>query len=76
MAKGRPSDNLLDSRIICAVEAASAISKGEASADEVFAILKTQFNEQEISELIAYICFVTASQRFGAFLDLQPTCPL
>ncbi len=40
--------------------------------DSIFTTLKDTFNEQEISELCAFICFTTASQNFGSILSLEP----
>ncbi|HPT88091.1 MAG TPA: hypothetical protein PL004_09590 [Bacillota bacterium] len=76
MAKGKPSENLLDSKVRCAVQAANALSKGKATDDEIFASLKNEFDDREISELIAYIYFISASQKFGAFLEIEPICLL
>jgi len=37
---------------------------------------KSAFTDKEISELAAYICFISACQKSGAFLDLQPSCSI
>ena len=76
MAKGKPSENLTDKKSRCAVKAAHALSQGEVSVDEVFEDLKSAFTDKEISELAAYICFISACQESGAFLDLQPSCSI
>jgi len=76
MAKGKPSENLTDKKSRCAVKAAHALSQGEVSVDEVFEDLKSAFTDKEISELAAYICFISACQKSGAFLDLQPSCSI
>ncbi|EQB90434.1 alkylhydroperoxidase family enzyme [Clostridium punense] len=76
MAKGNPSDNITDSKIIIATEIADIISKGSIIKYEDFCKLKSQFSDEEISELLAFICFITASQRYGALLDLQPSCQI
>ncbi|MPM65974.1 hypothetical protein SDC9_112878 [bioreactor metagenome] len=73
MAKGNPSDNMTDSKIIIATKIADIISKGDIIKDDDFYSLKSQFSDKEISELLAFICFITASQRYGASLDLQPS---
>ncbi|MGE7604149.1 carboxymuconolactone decarboxylase family protein [Peribacillus sp. NPDC097675] len=36
-----------------------------------FVILKEVFSDEEISELVAFICFTTAQQYFGAMLGLK-----
>ena len=38
----------------------------------VFNVLHTTFDDKEISELCAFVCFTTASQFFGAITGLQP----
>jgi alkylhydroperoxidase family enzyme len=40
--------------------------------DNTFDVLKETFNEQEIVELCSFICFTTASQQFGAMMNLKP----
>ncbi|WP_434797406.1 hypothetical protein [Terrisporobacter vanillatitrophus] len=76
MAKGIPSENITDSKILAAVKFANMISKNNNIDDKEFNILKSIFNDKEISELCALICFITACQKFGATLDLQPSCTL
>lgn len=76
MAKGKPSDSIIDSRILACTKIADIISKNQFIDDEHFNELKSNFSENEISELLAFICFITASQKFGALLNLQPSCPL
>ena len=39
--------------------------------DDAFNVLKEEFSDAEISELLAFICFVSASQRFSAVLQLE-----
>ena len=39
--------------------------------DSAFAVLREEFTEAEISELVAFICFVSAGQRFGATMKLE-----
>ncbi|MFL0251956.1 carboxymuconolactone decarboxylase family protein [Clostridium neuense] len=76
MAKGSPSSEIADSKILIAVKIADIISKNQPIDDECFNNLRTEFNDSEISELIAFICFITASQKFGALLNLEPSCPI
>ncbi|GFP76490.1 carboxymuconolactone decarboxylase family protein [Clostridium fungisolvens] len=76
MAKGKPSNKIIDSKISVATKTADLISKSHTLDDAHFNLLKSEFSEDEISELLALICFITASQKFGALLDLQPTCSI
>jgi alkylhydroperoxidase family enzyme len=44
--------------------------------DEQFAVLREEFSEDEIVELVAFICLVgIAGQMFGAVMGLEPTSP-
>lgn len=76
MAKGKPSNQIADSRILIATKIADIVSKNNIIDDKHFNLLKNEFSDKEISELLALICFITASQKFGALLDLQPSCPI
>lgn len=76
MAKGKPSNQIFDSKILLATKIADIISKDHLIDDKYFSLLKKEFNEKEISELLALICFITASQKFGALLNLQPSCSI
>lgn len=40
--------------------------------DAQFDVLRSEFTDAEISELIAWITFITASQTIGAVLQLKP----
>ena len=75
-AKGAPSKNGMDSRTQLAVHAADISSKKTHMSDDEFSALKEAFTDGEISELLALICFITACQRFGALLDLGPSCQI
>lgn len=75
-AKGNPSDDITDSKVLAATKIADLVSKKRLIDNHEFNSLKKEFNDQEISELFALICFLTASQRFGALLDLQPSCSI
>lgn len=75
MAKGRPSENIADVKILAAIKFADMFSKNNID-DREFDKLKSVFKDNEISELCAFICFISASQKFGASLDLQPSCSL
>lgn len=72
MAKGTPSSNISNSKVSTAVKFADMFSKNISFDNTHFSALKEEFDDKEISELFALICFVTACQRFGALLDLQP----
>lgn len=76
MAKGKPSEGITDSKIIIATKIADIISRSSIIDDEAFHSLNSQFSDEEISELLAFICFITASQKFGAALDLKPSYQL
>jgi len=76
MAKGKPSDQITDSKILIATKIADIVSKNQSIDNQCFDKLKNKFSDKEISELLAFICFVTASQKFGALLDLHPSCPI
>lgn len=75
MAKGKPSENISDPKILAAVKFADMFCKNSVDTKE-FEKLKSLFKDDEISELCAFISFISASQKFGATLDLQPSCPL
>jgi len=76
IAKGKPSNEVTDIKTLIAIKIADLISKNQFIEDEYFNILKKEFKDNEISELLAFICFITASQRFGALLNLQGTCSM
>lgn len=76
MAKGKPSNQITDSKILIAAKIADIISKNHLIDDKHFNLLKNEFSDKEISELLALICFITASQKLGALLNLQPSCPI
>ncbi|MGG3073817.1 carboxymuconolactone decarboxylase family protein, partial [Niallia circulans] len=72
-AKGKPESHLFDEKTSIAVGFAEVFlkQKGDIS-DAQFNILKEYLSEAEISELIAFITFTTASQYFGAIMKLEP----
>ena len=43
----------------------------EKTEERFFVVLKEVFSDEEISELIAFICFSTAQQYFGAMMGLE-----
>ena len=72
-AKGKPDPKNYDEKITLSIGFAQAFlfSKGKTS-PAVVNVLKEHLSDEEISELIAFICFATASQYFGALMQLQP----
>lgn len=74
MAKGKPSEDIEDRKIIMATKVADMISKNISLSEKTFRDLNELFSAKEISELFALICFFTASQKFGFLLDLEPSC--
>ena len=75
-AKGAPSKNIIDLKTQLASHIADISGKKAHISDEEFITLKECFTDSEISELLALICFITASQRFGALLGLEPSCQI
>lgn len=73
MAKGKPADIHPDPKESLAVAFADIVLKDHQNIDDaVFNVLREEFDEQEIAELISFICFTTASQMFGAVMKLEP----
>lgn len=74
MAKAGPPDkNPEDERLILALQFANKFAIDHKSiSDKDITQLNEYFSSAEISELIAFCCFISASQRFGAVLGLQP----
>lgn len=76
MAKGKPSDHIEDLKIQLAIKTALLSVKEIHLSDEHMTELRHFYTDAEISELLAFICFISASQRYGALLQLEPTCSL
>ncbi|MFP3393325.1 carboxymuconolactone decarboxylase family protein [Brevibacillus sp. SIMBA_040] len=71
-AKGRPSDVQIDPQVAIAVGFAEIFLQNYQNLDDsIFDVLRTVFDDQEIAELCSYICFMTASQMFGAVMKLE-----
>ncbi|KGR84400.1 carboxymuconolactone decarboxylase family protein [Lysinibacillus odysseyi] len=70
-AKGQPNPENYDEKTAVCTGFAEAFlaSKGKTS-PRVTAVLKDYLSDTEISELLAFICFTTASQYFGALMQL------
>ena len=71
-AKGKPDNKYYDEKITVSVGIAQAFLtyKGK-TPSAIVNILKDCLCDEEISELIAFICFTTASQYFGALMQLE-----
>ncbi|UOE95821.1 carboxymuconolactone decarboxylase family protein [Alkalihalobacillus sp. LMS39] len=71
-AKGKPAPATFDEKTAVAVGFAEVFLKQKgAIQDSIFTLLKESFRDEEISELCAFIAFSTASQYFGAIMNLQ-----
>ncbi|MCM3204272.1 carboxymuconolactone decarboxylase family protein [Paenibacillus illinoisensis] len=72
-AKGKAALDQKDSKISLAVGFAELFLNHRSSINQAtFDVLRQEFSETEIAELCSFICFTTASQMFGAIMDLQP----
>ena len=73
-AKGKPDPTLYDEKTAICTGYAEAFlkTKGHTSLN-VTLVLKDYLSDEEISELLAFICFTTASQYFGALMHLPPS---
>jgi len=73
MAKGKPNDHKTDKRELFATAFATMFAIDHLSInDGHFAMLREVFTEKEISAFVAFISFISASQKFGAVMNLQP----
>lgn len=71
-AKGKPDPNKIDEKTSIAIGFADLFTKQKSTiSNSTFNILKQFFSDEEISELCAFICFMTAQQYFGAMLNLN-----
>lgn len=71
---GRPDFNADDKKIGAATAFAQMFALDHSSINEAhFEMLKVEFSEQQISELCAFICFISASQKFGRIMNLTET---
>ncbi|MBT2644981.1 carboxymuconolactone decarboxylase family protein [Bacillus sp. ISL-41] len=71
-AKGKPDPEKFDEKTSIAVGFAEVflMQKGDIP-DSIFSVLQESLTEEEISELVAFISFTTASQYFGAMMKLK-----
>lgn len=71
---GEPPTDIADRRTSLAVGFAQFVAQAPAEiTDRQFDVLREDFTEEEIVELVAYICMVCiAGQMFGAVMRLEP----
>ncbi|WP_029038651.1 carboxymuconolactone decarboxylase family protein [Salinimicrobium xinjiangense] len=68
---GKPQFDKADRRIRAATAFAELFALDHQSISEAhFSFLKEYFSETEIAELISFISFITASQKFGKVMNL------
>lgn len=73
-AKGKPDPLLYDEKTAICTGYAQAFLKTKGHTPlNVTLVLKEYLSDEEISELLAFICFTTASQYFGALMQLPPS---
>ena len=74
---GAPEDHSGDTRTSLAVGFAElVVADPSGITDAQFDVLREEFSEEEIVELVAWICLVSISgQMFGAVLGLEATSP-
>ncbi len=74
LAQGEAPRPAIDSREALAVAFARMVAQDPAAiTDGQFDVLREEFSEEEILELVAFICFVAiAGQMFGAVMGLEP----
>jgi alkylhydroperoxidase family enzyme len=77
VALGELDENFFSERERLAVRFAEKIADDhKAVTDEDFDLLRTEFGDDEIVELTAWICLVTvAGQMFGSVMDVRPATP-
>ncbi|MGG4154856.1 hypothetical protein [Peribacillus muralis] len=47
------------------------LTQREKTGEQFFHVLKEALTDEEISELLAFICFTAAQQYFGALMELE-----
>ena len=74
---GAPEDHEGDTRTSLAVGFAELVAADPSGiSDSMFDVLREEFSEDEIVELVAWTCLVAiAGQMFGAVLGLEPASP-
>ncbi|QHI72134.1 carboxymuconolactone decarboxylase family protein [Aminipila terrae] len=76
MAKGKPLEDMPDLKVRLASDMAHMATGKSKMDDKFFEKMKGEFTDSELSELMALICFITASQKFGALLGLEAGCSI
>lgn len=71
MASGKPAETHEEKETLAAEFALLVAENHTEVDDDIINVLKEKFSEKEISELCAFICFIIASQKFGAVLGLK-----
>ena len=72
-AKGAPEPALYDEKTSVCTAFAEAFLQGKGhTSPNVTAVLNTYLTAEEKGELLAFICFTTASQYMGALMQLEP----
>jgi len=72
MSSSEPKETSESSRTSLAKSFALLVAENHHEVDnEIIDTLKEEFSDSEISELCAFICFIIASQKFGAVLNLK-----
>ncbi len=73
---GTPHDEHPPAREALAVAVAELIATDHHQVDDsTFAVLREEFSDAEIVELLAWICFKLGSNIFGALMTLAPATP-
>lgn len=73
---GTPHDEHPSAREALAVAVAELIATDHHQVDEsTFAVLREEFSDAEIVELLSWICFKLGSNIFGALMKLAPATP-
>jgi alkylhydroperoxidase family enzyme len=74
---GEPKTEAADRRESLAVAVAQLIAEDPTSVDDAtFAVLREEFSDEEIVELVAWICLVAIpGQLFGAVMGLEAATP-
>lgn len=71
-AKGKPEPSCFNEKTSIAVGFAEVFLKQNGNlSNPIFDLLRESFTDEEISELGAFITFTTASQSFGALMQLE-----
>lgn len=71
-ARGAPSFDASQKRTSLAAAFAQAVAGGHQSiTDSQFLVLREDFDDAEIAELVAFVCFTIASQMIGAVVQLR-----